>query len=336
MKECIQIKNLCKKFISIPKSPPLEALSNINLTIEAGDIYGIMGTSGAGKSTLLRCMVGLEKPSSGSIFIDGKELNEKNPHELLLIRRSMGMVFQHFHLFSSRTVAENIAFPLEIQGIPFNKCQERIDELLVLVELESKKDQYPSQLSGGEKQRVGIARALANHPKLLLCDEPTSALDCKTTRSILQLLLKLNRSLGLTIVVITHQIEVVKQLCQHVAVLSHGKIVESGPVKEVFARPKHSLTRHLLNFDYEQISIKKEASKKLVRLHFEGHQAHEPVVSQLIRQHQVEANILAGNLDHLQSTIIGHLLLEFSGHEEEITKALNFLSHRQVYYEVIV
>ncbi|WP_068466872.1 methionine ABC transporter ATP-binding protein [Candidatus Protochlamydia phocaeensis] len=337
MKDClIEIKSLSKFFGSSQRAP---ALKHINLSIPRGCIYGIIGMSGAGKSTLLRCLTGLETPSEGSIWLEGENLTQKSGTELCQIRQRMGMVFQHFQLFSSRTVGENIAYPLEIQGMPMAQQQKRVDELLGLIGLESKKHMYPSQLSGGEKQRVGIARALANHPRLLLCDEPTSALDPKTTRSILQFLANLNQELGLTIVIITHQLETVKQICQRVAVLSQGEIVEEGEVQEVFTRPKHPLTRNLLHLGIDQIPedllARRDATKQLVRLGFEGHQAKEPVLSHMIKRYAIEANILSGGLDYLQNTIVGNLFVELSGSAEAIEDALAFLRNQHVICEVI-
>lgn len=243
----IQIKHLSKYFRT-PKgcAPITYALRDIHLEIPRGCIYGIIGMSGAGKSTLLRCLTGLEIPSQGTISIDNREFPYKDPSALAQLRKQLGMVFQHFQLFSSRTVEENIAYPLEIAGASKQERQQRVEELLPLVGLTSKKHHYPSQLSGGEKQRVGIARALASHPSLLLCDEPTSALDPKTTRDLLDLLSSLNQELGLTIILITHQLETVKQICNRVAVLSHGEIVEEGTVAEIFARPQHPATQHII------------------------------------------------------------------------------------------
>lgn len=336
----IEVKHLSKTFRSAgSQAASAYALKQINLSIPRGCIYGIIGMSGAGKSTLLRCLTGLELPTEGSIQIEGEDLTQKSAKELCRIRQQMGMVFQHFQLFSSRTVGENIAYPMEIRGASLSEQQERVDELLRLVELEHKKHMYPSQLSGGEKQRIGIARALANHPHLLLCDEPTSALDPKTTRSILQFLAQLNQQLGLTIVIITHQLETVKQICQRVAVLSHGEIVEEGEVKEIFTRPQHPVTRHLLHLGADQIPEdllkQRTINKRLVRLGFEGHQAKEPVISHMLKRYDVEANILSGGLDYLQQTIVGNLFVELSGPSDAIEQALGFLESRQIICEVI-
>lgn len=336
----IEIKNLSKYFPS-PQAyqTPVYALRDIHLKIPRGCIYGIIGMSGAGKSTLLRCLTGLDVPTTGSLFFEGKEFPYHQTHALSLLRKQMGMVFQHFQLFSSRTVSHNISYPLEIAGTPLSKRRQRIDELLALVGLQSKKDHYPSQLSGGEKQRVGIARALASHPRLLLCDEPTSALDPKTTRDLLQLLQTLNQQLGLTIVIITHQLETVKQVCQRVAVLARGEIVEEGEVKEIFRRPQHPITQHLLHLSADQVPSdflqQRQPGRSLVRMAFEGCQAKQPVLSQMIKRYEVEANILSGGLDYLQETIVGHLFVELTGSSEEIEHALAFLRSKQIICEVL-
>jgi D-methionine transport system ATP-binding protein len=336
----IELKSLSKQFLSPHGGlAPTYALKDIHLAIPKGCIYGIIGMSGAGKSTLLRCLTGLEVPSQGTISFEGKEFPYRNPQSLGLLRKQMGMVFQHFQLFSSRSVADNIAYPLEIAGIKARQRDQRVDELLALIGLESKKFHYPSLLSGGEKQRVGIARALAPHPRLLLCDEPTSALDTKTTRDLLQLLSDLNQKLGLTIVIITHQLETVKQVCQRVAVLSHGQIVEEGHVKEIFTRPQHPVTRHLLHLDPGHLPgdllLHRPPGKYLVRLAFEGHQAKQPVLSHMLKRYDVEANILSGGLDYLQQTIVGHLFVELSGLPETVESALSFLRSQHIICEVI-
>jgi D-methionine transport system ATP-binding protein len=222
------------------------ALDNVNLDIGRGDVFGIIGPSGAGKSTLLRCINMLEKPTSGSIYIDGTEITGLTKRDLRVVRRQVGMVFQHFNLLSSRTVYRNIAFPMEISGIPKTEIDKRVQELLGLVGLEDKASAYPSQLSGGQKQRVGIARALATRPKVLLCDEATSALDPRTTRSVLELLRSINKQFGLTIVMVTHEMQVIKQVCSRVAVIENGGVVEQGSVQDLFTRPGAEITKGLL------------------------------------------------------------------------------------------
>jgi D-methionine transport system ATP-binding protein len=334
----IEMKHLSKKFAFLQReSAEIYALKNIHLEIPRGCIYGIIGMSGAGKSTLLRCLTGLDTPTEGTISFDGKDFPYNDRKALELLRKQMGMVFQHFQLFSSRTVGLNIAYPLEISGVLLAERQKRVEELLNLVGLESKKNHYPSQLSGGEKQRVGIARALASHPRLLLCDEPTSALDPKTTRDLLQLLRSLNQKFGITIIMITHQLEVIKQICQRVAVLAHGEIVEEGEIKQIFTRPQHPVTQHLLHLGQDQVPSdllkQQQSGKSLIRLGFEGHQAQQPVLSQMLKRYHVEANILSGGLDYLQETIVGHLFIELAGSSEEIERALAFLCHQHIVCE---
>jgi len=241
----IRIEHLTKVFED-PKGNALTVLDNIQLHIKKGEIVGIIGVSGAGKSTLMRCMSALETPSSGSIFIDGKEIAHLSPSEKINFYRRMGIVFQGYNLMLQKTVAQNIALPLELSHMPKNQINERVDELLHLVGLSDKKESYPSKLSGGQKQRVAIARALANHPSVLLCDEPTSALDYLTTRSILKLLKDINQRLGITMILITHSLDVVKAICDQVVVLSESKIVEQGPVQEVLTNPTSPVTKEFL------------------------------------------------------------------------------------------
>ena len=241
----IQIRNLSKIYNT--DSGQFKALENINLTIEDGDIFGIIGMSGAGKSTLLRCLNLLEHPTSGEIIIDGEEITKFTGAQLLELRRHMGMVFQKFNLLTQRTVKDNVAYPLEICKIPKAEREKRVAELLELVDLSSKADNYPSQLSGGQQQRVSIARALANNPKIILCDEPTSALDSLTTNSLLQLLKDINKKLGVTIVLITHEMSVVRKICNRVAVINDAHIIEEGEVKDVFKHPREKMTKLLLS-----------------------------------------------------------------------------------------
>ncbi len=241
----IQIRNLSKIYNT--ESGQFKALENINLTIEDGDIFGIIGMSGAGKSTLLRCINLLEHPTSGEIIIDGEEITKFTGAQLLELRRHMGMVFQKFNLLTQRTVKDNVAYPLEICKVPKAQREKRVAELLELVDLSSKAENYPSQLSGGQQQRVSIARALANNPKIILCDEPTSALDSLTTNSLLQLLKDINKKLGVTIVLITHEMSVVRKICNRVAVINDAHIIEEGDVKDVFKNPREKMTKLLLS-----------------------------------------------------------------------------------------
>lgn len=239
----IRIENLSKTFTGTTE---VKALKNVNANVESGDVFGVIGMSGAGKSTLLRCIAQLETPTEGSIYIEGKDITKLSGSEKLKLRKRVGVIFQGYHLLMQRTVKENIAFPLELDGMNKEKINNRVNELLKLVGLENKADSYPSQLSGGQMQRVAIARALANNPSIILCDEPTSALDSLTTKAILNLLKDINEKLGVTVFIITHEIGVVKSICHHVAVINEGSLVEMGETESVFAAPKHSATKLLL------------------------------------------------------------------------------------------
>ncbi len=337
MNSFIEIKSISKSY---KRAHSLFcALKEVSLEVARGEIYGIIGLSGAGKSTLIRCLARLESPTKGYILVDGQDIAHLEKNALRAFRKKIGMIFQHFNLLSSRTVAENIAYPMEVAGIAKNVQHERIKELLALVNLSCKHDAYPSQLSGGEKQRVGIARALANGPELLLCDEATSALDPRTTREILDLLKAVNQKMGITIVLITHEMEVIKRICNKVGVIEGGLIVEKGLVSHVFAEPRHPTTKHFLESSAHEIpaSFFKAPSpnRKLLRLSFTQQSAGEPIISQLIRGHQVEANILLGWIDNLQNVIVGTLIIELTGDPEGLQCALNSLTEKLVRYEVL-
>lgn len=333
----IEIRKVSKHYCSSGKR--VDALSDVTLTVEKGDVFGIIGQSGAGKSTLIRCLATLEKPSSGQIIIDSCDTVLMANKELRCCRRKIGMIFQHFNLLSSRTVAENISYPLEVHGMPFIERKKRIDEMLKLVDLSHKQDAYPAQLSGGQKQRVGIARALASHPDVLLCDEATSALDPKTTRDILALLKRLNRDLGLTIVLITHEMDVIKQLCNKVAVISNGKVVEQGSVLDIFASPEHPTTKDFLQHTTHELPtslFKREKSKGiLLRLSFKGKEAGQPLISQMIKKHDVDVNILHGWAESLQGVLIGNLVIDITGPEDAQKASLAYLQQHHVHYEVL-
>lgn len=335
----IEIKHLTKIFPGKDKSKSVTALEDINLTIEDGEIYGIIGTSGAGKSTLVRCINLLEQPTSGQVLIDGKDLTELSPAQMRQERRKIGMIFQHFNLLWSRTVADNIAFPLEIADYPKQKLAERVQELLELVGLTEKAEAYPSQLSGGQKQRVGIARALANHPKVILSDEATSALDPETTASILELLKTINRQLGVTIVVITHEMSVIKEICDRVAVIEKARIVETGTTVDLFTSPKTEMARRLINSvtktTLPPAFLERKMSGPLVRLTFIGDSAEEPALSQLVRQFNVDANVLLGSIDNLKNTTFGILTVELRGDEASIQQGIAFLEEKSIKVEVI-
>jgi len=324
----------------------VHALKGINVTIAQGEIFGIIGTSGAGKSTLIRCINMLERPTKGTVTVDGQELTALSELELREERKKIGMIFQHFNLLSSRTVYQNIAFPLELAHCSKEAIDKEVMHLLNLVGLLDKKDQYPAQLSGGQKQRVGIARALANHPKVLLCDEATSALDPQTTKSILGLLKNINREFGLTIILITHEMQVIKEICDKVAVIEGGLIIEQGTVLDVFTKPKANTTKEFISniinhnlpdiFDDLNLSpIPTENSNLIVRLSFLGHSAEEPVISSMIRRFDIDASILHGNIDHIQTTPFGTLIVELSGEANSLEQALAYLQTRELGIEVI-
>ncbi len=327
-------------------SGDLHALKDINLTINEGEIFGIIGLSGAGKSTLVRCINMLEKPTSGKVIVDGQEMTALGEEQLRKARQNIGMIFQHFNLLSSRTVFGNIAFPLEIQGLDKAAIQKKVEPLLDLVGLKDRADHYPGQLSGGQKQRVGIARALASDPKVLLCDEATSALDPQTTESILNLLRDINKRLHITIVMITHQMNVVKEICDRVAVIENGEIIEQGSMVDIFTNPQKATTREFVASiqhndlpDFvRKLDIHKDykaGDKALVSLSFIGDSAGEPIVSVLIKEYDTNVNILTANIENLQDTPFGTLLIEVEGDEAHLKKALDYLHERKVKDEVI-
>ena len=309
-----------------PKGP-VEALRGIDLKIGAGEVFGIIGRSGAGKSSLVRVINLLNRPTAGEVIVAGRDLTKLNDAELRDARREIGMVFQHFNLLSSRTVYDNAALPLELAGLSKDAIKKRIDPLLELVGLQELADRYPAQISGGQKQRVGIARALASNPKVLLSDEATSALDPETTRSILALLARINRELGLTIVLITHQMQVIKQIADRVAVLDAGQVVEQGAVVDVFTRPQHAVTRSLIEEILPQSvpdSVYAHAARaraalpvghsgQLLRLSVAGEAAGQPLLSRLIRQHGVDLSVLHGQVDDIQGHTVGALIVFLSG-----------------------
>ena len=333
----ITIENLSKSFESEGKK--IWAVKNVNIHINKGEIFGIIGLSGAGKSTLIRCLNRLEEPTEGKIIIDGVDITSLNKNELRKSRKDIGMIFQHFNLLSQKTVYENIAFPLELDGVNKDEINLKVNTLLDYVGLIDKKNAYPSSLSGGQKQRVAIARALANNPKVLLSDEATSALDPKTTKSILELLNKIRNEFGLTIVLITHQMEVVKDICDRVAIIENGEIIETNTNLELFRNPKTKTAKAFIsglksNVEEESI-VPDEFNGKVIRLSFLGKNAREPIVSRMIKQFSIEVNILSGNINELVSTSVGHLILELSGEDEEVKRAIDYLKNQNVNVEVI-
>ncbi|MEH7123819.1 methionine ABC transporter ATP-binding protein [Bacillus sp. JJ1532] len=337
----ISIKNVQKIFPS--KQGQVTAVDNVNLEVNEGEIFGVIGYSGAGKSTLIRMLNGLEIPSSGNVVVANNEVSHIKGKSLRKARQDISMIFQHFNLLWSRTVRQNIAFPLEIAGVAKEERLKRVDELIKLVGLEGRENAYPSQLSGGQKQRVGIARALANNPKVLLCDEATSALDPETTDSILELLVDINERLGLTIVLITHEMHVIRKICHRVAVMESGKIVEIGPVLEVFKNPQEPITKRFLQQVTEpeetqetiEHLLEKYPEGQVVQLTFVGDSTGQPLITELIRKYDITVNILQGKISHTQNGSYGTLFIHLEGTESEVASAIEFIGLQQVGVEVI-
>ncbi|WP_079526956.1 methionine ABC transporter ATP-binding protein [Halobacillus hunanensis] len=336
----ISIKELSKVFYT--KDQNVRAVDKLDLDIDKGEIYGVIGYSGAGKSTFIRLLNRLEEPSSGRVTIDNENVTELKKGKLRVARQEIGMIFQHFNLLWSRTVFDNISFPLEIAGIKKEERKKRVNELIDLVGLSGRGGSYPSQLSGGQKQRVGIARALANNPKVLLCDEATSALDPETTDSILELLVDINRKLGLTIVLITHEMHVIRKICHRVAVMEEGKIVESGDVLDVFLYPKQKVTKRFVDQvmgdpDREHsLGLINETYKtgEIVKLHFIGESTNQALISELSREFTVDVNILHGKITQTQKGAYGTLFVQFVGDKEEIDRAIAYIQTTSVQVEV--
>jgi D-methionine transport system ATP-binding protein len=341
----IRLAGVSKVFPARAGGKSVAALDHIDLTVPRGSVLGVIGRSGAGKSTLIRIVNGLEKPTSGQVIVDGAEISAFSERELRQARRSIGMIFQHFNLLSSRTAAENVAFPLEVAGTPSAEIKTRVDELLALVGLADKRDRYPAELSGGQKQRVGIARALATRPKVLLSDEATSALDPETTRSILDLLGRINRELGLTILLITHEMSVVRAIAHEVAVIDGGRIVEKSDVFDVFTRPQHPVTRSFLADEtgstlpsYVAAHLQREpvpGGQTVVRVIFRGRHATDPVIARLAREAGIEANILAGTVDEIAGRPFGTLTIGVPGGPAAVETTLSFLARHGLDTEVL-
>ncbi|WP_323750115.1 methionine ABC transporter ATP-binding protein [Marinobacter sp.] len=317
----------------------IPALHPTSMTIETGEVFGIVGHSGAGKSTLIRLINKLEPASGGRILIEGEDITGYTAAELRAFRRKVGMIFQHFNLLSSKTVADNIAFPMKLAGL-YSKTEirQRVEELLARVSLSDHANKYPSQLSGGQKQRVGIARALACRPTILLCDEATSALDPQTTQSVLKLLADINKELGLTIVLITHEMDVVRRVCDRVAVMDAGRVVEMGPVSDVFLHPQHPTTRDFvlesesIDGDELQENLQK-AEGRILRLTFKGESTYKPLLGSVARQSGVDFSILSGRIDHIKDTPYGQLTLSLVGGDVDV--ALKALEAADVHVEVV-
>lgn len=322
----IELKKLSKTFESASGS--VEALRDIDLCINDGEIFGIIGLSGAGKSTLVRCINLLERPSSGQVIIDGLELTSLPRTELLKMRKSISMIFQSFNLLEQRSVLKNVCFPLEIGGVKKDECEKRALELLKLVGLEDKAGSYPAQLSGGQKQRVAIARALATNPKYLLCDEATSALDPNTTRSILELLRKINQELGVTIIVITHEMKVIDQICDRVAVIDHSQIAELGRVSDVFTNPQSGIAKELI-LPQDRAALDTIGGRR-VRLTFDSLYSREPIISQMVLECQAPVNILFADTREYEGVIYGHMIIELPTDERQAEKIIAWLNNSQV------
>lgn len=328
----IELKSLGKTYHTSEKE--IVALEDITLTIRDGEIYGIIGLSGAGKSTLVRCINLLERPTSGQVLIDGKDILSLSRKDLLKLRRSIGMIFQGFNLLEQRSVLQNVTFPLEVSGVNRTESVKRAMELLELVGLSDRTGSYPSQLSGGQKQRVAIARALATNPKYLLCDEATSALDPNTTRSILELLATINKTMGVTIVIITHEMKVIDQICDRVAVLDQSRIAEEGEVSEVFTNPKSAIARELIMPDSH--SGEMEHGGRRVRLIFKKDYSQQPLLSQMILDCGCPVNILHANLKELESETYGQMLLELPASERDSEKIISWLKNSPIEWKEVV
>ncbi|TKI67990.1 methionine ABC transporter ATP-binding protein [Lysinibacillus mangiferihumi] len=333
----LEFRNVSKVYSA--KKKEVVGVDNVSLIINSGDIFGIVGYSGAGKSSLLRCINLLERPTSGEILINGKDLTKLSRNELRLARLKIGMIFQHFYLISQKTVGENIAFALKAASMPANAIPARVDELLEMVGLAEKRDVYPAQLSGGQKQRVGIARALANNPAMLLCDEATSALDPKTTVSILRLLKEINKKLGITIVLITHEMDVVKEICNRMAVMQDGKVIEEGDVYDIFASPQKILTQEFISsvvsFDIPK-TILKDVRGQIVKILFKGNVAGEGVISDTMQRFEVKGNFLHGTIEYIQERPLGIFLMELQGEDSELAKARAYMTERGAIVEVVL
>ena len=340
----IEFTHVSKDFGSGEKM--VRAVRDVSLTIQDGEIFGIIGFSGAGKSTLVRCINLLERPTNGTVVLDGKEMTALSPKELRLARRKIGMIFQHFNLMPSRTVFGNVAYPLQGQGLSKQAIQNKVRKLLKLVDIADKETAYPSQLSGGQKQRVAIARALANDPKVLLCDEATSALDPQTTKAILTLLKDLNQKLNLTIVMITHEMAVVKEICDHVAIMEHGQVVEQGEVFSLFADPKQPITQNFIRTTSNLQKIEEliaegapvvqlQPGEVIVRLSYIQKNVSEPLISTLSQRFQISLNIIFADIEIVQDAPIGGTVAILSGEREQITKAMEYLIEKNVGVEVL-
>ena len=337
----IELNQIVKRYKT--KKHDVLAVDHVDLSIQSGSIFGVVGFSGAGKSTLIRLLNHLEQPTSGDVIIDGDTIGELSKSELRKKRQKVSMIFQHFNLLWSRNVLNNITFPLEIAGVSRNEAKKRAIELVELVGLKGRENAYPSELSGGQKQRVGIARALANEPNVLLCDEATSALDPQTTDEILELLLKIKEERNLTIVIITHEMQVIRRICDEVAVMENGRVIEQGQVSNVFENPQHEVTKRFVKEDLndefdESISelIELDETAYIVRLNFTGNNTTEPLVSYITKTHNIDVNILEANIKHTKDGALGFLVLHLLDvNSEKFEKFKNDLAAQHVSVEVL-
>ena len=340
----IELTHISKNFASGGRT--VHAVQDVSLSIGKGEIFGIIGFSGAGKSTLVRCINLLERPTSGSVTVDGKEMTALSARELRQARKKIGMIFQHFNLMPSRTVFGNVAYPLRGSGLSREQIADKVHRLLDLVGIGDKAEAYPKQLSGGQKQRVAIARALANDPNVLLCDEATSALDPQTTKAILRLLKNLNEKLGITVVIITHEMAVVKEICDRVAVMEHGRVVEQGEVFNVFADPRQEITRSFIHttsnlrkieelIEEDSPVVQLKPGELIVRLSYIQRNVSEPLISTVSRKFDITLNIIFSDIAIVQNAPIGGTVAIISGEREQITQAMQYLSEKNVGVEVI-
>lgn len=332
----ITFENIDKVYIK--NKQQVHALRHINLHVDKGDIFGLIGWSGAGKSSLIRLVNQLEKPSSGTVLVDGVDLNKLNATEQRMHRKKIGMIFQHFNLLETKTVAQNVALPLILQKVERAEIAKRVDAMLEYVDLQAKKDSYPNQLSGGQKQRVGIARALITKPSILLCDEATSALDPQTTLSILKLLKQINQEQNITILLVTHEMEVISSICNKVAVMEQGEVIEQGLVLDIFSSPKQPTTRKfvstVLNAEIpERIMESLSCQNDIYRLEFLGDSARNPVINELILKKIVKINILFGNMREISGVVLGSMFVQMQGSQDNISSALSFLENQGVRVE---
>ena len=328
----IELQHLTKRFAT--QGGTVIALNDINLTIRDGDVYGIIGMSGAGKSTLVRCINMLERPDEGKVIVNGKQMQELNAADLRAARREITMIFQQFNLLMQRTCLRNIMFPMELAKVPKDKAEARARELLELVGLPDKADAYPAQLSGGQKQRIAIARALATDPKVLLCDEATSALDPNTTKSILELLKKINREMGITVIVITHEMAVIEAICDRVAIIDHSHIAEVGNVSDIFSGPKSDIGRQLILGDVAEQNLSFGNSRQ-IRIIFDGRESSEPVIANMVLACKVPVNIMHADTRDIEGKAMGQMIIQLPEDDTDAGRICNYLKTANVKFEEV-